>query len=306
MLTRVVRILTICLFSCLVGVFVAYKSGYFSAEKPSLKTDPLLVQPLVQNPIEPSSKTELDMTDSAFIIASSTKSAVAIDYSLIDVLKELPSAHEQVDPAQQNNDNKQNPDDVIMSSSKVIIPTDKSDLALDLKTAFTTDWRRVFGSLPVVVEDSLHIERDTRFDAPPPISLDHIHLQSRIQTQPMNLNLDPVIQNNLASSSKSIVIIDEAASAENLRYLIGKGWREAFGLSKNLDEDDLIAQDPVSLEMVRKIDSISFDRSMMVSSELMASSKSMVWVNQVHLADSLMNIMKKALRLRIDSLRKKD
>ncbi len=297
---RVVRILTICLFSCLVGVFVAYKSGYFAPEKSSDKTEHLLTQPLAEETIQPDSKIELDMSDSAFIIASSTKSAVAIDYSLIDVLKKLPSDNEQVDSVPQDNDYEQSPDDVLMSSSKVITTTDKSDLAQELKTAFEKDWRRVFESI-ATTNDSLNFKRAPRFNPPPASTFDRMNLHNQLQAKPKNIDSD-FIQNNLASSSKSIVIADEAHLAQDLRlFFKDKGWREAFGLSENLNEDDLIAQDSVSLKMIRKIDSLSFERSM-----LMVSSKSMVSVNQADLADSLMTIMKKVLRLRLDSLRQKD
>lgn len=297
---RVVRILTICLFSCLVGVFVAYKSGYFTPEKPSEKAEYLLVQPLAEEPIEPNSKIQLDISDSAFIIASSTKSAVAIDKTpLVQALKKWRSDDEKSDSTPRSIEYEQSMDDVLISSSKVITTTDKSDLALDLKTVFTKDWRRVFESI-TTINDSVSFQRDPRFHTPPTITLDHTKLHNLLQTKPRNMDSD-LIQNNLASSSKSIVMADEADLAQDLRLIIGKGWREAFGLSENLDEDDLISQDPVSLEMVRKIDSLSFKRSM-----LMVSSKSMVSVNQANLADSLMNIMKKALRLRIDSLRKND
>lgn len=293
MSVKAVRILTICLFSCLVGVFVAYKSGYFDAEQPSEKAEQRLIQPITNEPVEPNSTLRSDISDSIHLIASSSKSLVAIENSpLAELLKKRSSDRDKGNPQSLN--------DVLISSSKVITTTDKSDLALELKTAFTKDWRRVFGSLPAEADDTLQIERDARFDTPPTITLDHTYLHNLLQTKPMKIESD-FTPYNLASSSKSIVVADEGDLAQDLRLWVGKGWREAFGLSENLNEDDLISGDPVSLEMVRKIDSLSFDRSM-----LMVSSKSMVSVNQANLADSLMTIMKKALRLRLDSLRKRD
>ncbi|MCE7995617.1 MAG: hypothetical protein HEP71_26800 [Roseivirga sp.] len=107
-------------------------------------------------------------------------------------------------------------------------------------------------------------------------------------------------QNILASSSKSILAVDGPGIAKKLSLNLFKDWRIAFDLQDSVNSDRLNALDSISMDMVRQIDSLAKKRFM-----LMVSSKSLVSVNQTHLSDSLMRMMKKALRIRMDSLENK-
>lgn len=117
MKSKLIRISTIILFSCLIAVFVAYRSGYFSSEGPPDVPEYILSD----SPFKELNTPLLNREDSLQGI---------LNYQLRNV---------------------------IASSSKSIVAADESGLAKNLKISLTKDWRKAFGFTDDLNKDSVLI-----------------------------------------------------------------------------------------------------------------------------------------------------
>ncbi len=294
--SRVVRLLTIFLFSGLVAVFVAYKSGYLNSQTAQSVQNPISTE-IAEEESLPKPELNIDFSDSAFIIASSSKSMVATDKTLTEILDRAFKKRKENDPTSDSAEDSAGIDDRLFTSTKVIIPTDKEELASMLRDLFTEADKSVLtNSTP------LHLEKDSRFDTPPKLPLNSLLNSTRLPAMKSS-SLTPVysIHNQLASTSKSIVVANHSALATDMKHGFNQYWRKIFAPYHQSIDSALINRDSVSQQMLAKIDSLSYRQRM-----LMLSSKSGVPIDQTRLADSLINLWKTALRLRLDSLSKEN
>lgn len=294
--SRVVRLLTVFLFSGLVAVFVAYKSGYLNSQTAQSVQNPISAETAEEESL-PKPELNIDFSDSAFIIAASSKSMVATDKTLTEILDGALKKRKENDPTSDNAEDSAGIDDQFFTSTKVIIPTDKEELASMLRDLFTE------ADKPVLTNSTpLHLEKDSRFDTPPKLPLNSLLNSTRLPAMKSS-GLTPVysIHNQLASTSKSIVVANHSALATDMKHGFNQYWRKIFAPYHQSIDSALINQDSVSQQMLAKIDSLSYRQRM-----LMLSSKSGVPIDQTRLADSLINLWKTALRLRLDSLSKEN
>ena len=223
----VVQVLTIILFSSLIGLFTAYRSGYFTPEKPVSDIDQLLSEPFLQETKDTVIYLNNQVLDKALLeLASSSKSLTATDQTVLakalekalsqEEIASTPSLNWQPSLLKTQVSDVQN---VMISSSKVIISTDKSFLASRLKTTFTKDWRRIFQMI-LSQNDSVKFNKDQRLVNPTNFSSKHILPAEWILPSPIQLPSETYIKDNLISTSKSIVVTDRADLADSLKRLI--------------------------------------------------------------------------------------
>ncbi len=295
--SRVVRLLTIFLFSGLVAVFVAYKSGYLNSQTAQSVQNPISAETAEEAGL-PKPELNIDFSDSAFIIAASSKSMVATDQTpLREILDGALKKRKENSSGSDNAEDSVDIDDRLFTSTKVIIPTNKEELASMLRDFFTeADKPLLTNSTP------LHLEKDSRFDSPPKIRLNSL-LNSTSLPAMESSGLTPVysIHKQLASTSKSIVVANHSALATDMKHGFNQYWRKIFAPYHQSIDSALINQDSVSQQMLAKIDSLSYRQRM-----LMLSSKSGVPIDQTRLADSLINLWQTALKFRLDSLSKEN
>lgn len=295
--SKAIKILTIFLFSGLVVVFVAYKSGYLSLQNSESDQNQIQAE-TVDGKSLPNPELDIDFSDSALMMAFSSKSMVAIDETpLAKTLEEVLKKGRKSSPLPNNGDDSIDINDRLLASTKVIIPTDKGDLASEFRDFFRKTDKPI-----LVTTNRLNLEKDDRFDSPPKISLDGLP-NSLLLPNTGSSTLTPTfsIHNQLASTSKSIVVANHSALATDMKLSFNQYWRKIFAPYNQSIDSALINQDSVSQQMLAKIDSLTKSQRM-----LMLSSKSGISIDQTYLADSLISLWKTALKLRLDSLSKEN